>query len=91
MGGPFNVTLYYSYDANGNLVKPGVSYSNKTNIRQISKVWMFLDRDYRINSPNGAASQYNQHKLPVKLIEMPHFIHEFGGDYHDIVVNYKCK
>ena len=91
VGGPFNVTLYYSYDANGNLVKPGVSYSNKTNIRQISKVWMFLDRDYSINSPNGAASQYNQHKLPVKLIEMPHFIHEFGGDYHDIVVNYKCK
>lgn len=84
-------TKTYTYDSNGNLVKPGVTYSNKMNIRQTNKVWMFLDRDYSLNSPEGDASQYNGEKLPVKLNEMPHFINREAFDFHDIAVKYKCK
>ncbi|HRN55599.1 MAG TPA: RHS repeat protein [Agriterribacter sp.] len=77
----------YSYDQNGNLIKPGVTYTNKTNMRQTNKVWMFVDKDYSVNSPQSAASQYNQHKLPVKL----NFFPMLGPQLQDIIVNYKCK
>jgi hypothetical protein len=84
--------LTFTYDSNGNLIRPGVTYSNKTNIRQTSKVWMFLDRDYSINSPEGAASKFNHSKLPVKLNEMPFvFYDDEAFPFKDIVVSYKCK
>ena len=85
------VNLLYNYDANGNLVNPGVSYSNKINIRQTNKVWMFISRDYSINSPAGDASQYNGERLPVKLNAMPYFIGGFNFEFNDIEVKYKCK
>lgn len=91
-GGRSNMTINYNYDAHGNLIKPGISYTNKTNLRQTSKVWMFITRDYSINSPVGNASKYNKEKLPVKLNSMPYFIDGFGDfDFNDIEVKYKCK
>lgn len=79
----------YSYDAQGNLVKPGTTYTNKTNIRQTNKVWMFIDRDYSINQPEGEAVQFNTNKLPVKFGESNYDIFEFHGFFRG-VVTYKC-
>ena len=90
-GGFYDENITYTYDSNGNLVKPGVNYSNKINLRRTNKVWMFLDRDYSLNSPVGDASQYNGEKLPVKLNEMPQFIYDADFGFNDIVVKYKCK
>lgn len=91
VGGSFDVDKTYAYDSNGNLVKPGVTYNNKINIRQTNRVWMFLDRDYSINSPVGAASTFHSSGLPVELNEMPHFLYGFVSDFKNIVVSYKCK
>lgn len=91
VGGVNNINATYIYDSNGNLVKPGVTYTNKTNIRQTNKVWMFLDRDYSINSPVGEASQFNQSGLPVKLNQMPHFIYSYDVGFNNMVVSYTCK
>jgi len=80
----------YNYDANGNLIKPGVSYSNKTNIRQTNKAWMLIDRDYSINQPEGDAVQYNNNNLPVKFNTTSRV--NFGGySYFHAVVDYSCK
>lgn len=87
--GPYE-DIIYNYDANGNL-QPSVGYSNKTNIRQTNKVWMFISRDYSVNSPIGDASQYNGQKLPVALNAMPYFIGGFPFEFKDIEVKYKCK
>ncbi|HRP30692.1 MAG TPA: hypothetical protein PKV73_02330 [Agriterribacter sp.] len=91
MGGIWNVDKTYSYDSNGNLVKPGVTYSNKINIRQTSRTWMFIDRDYSVNSPVGEASTFNSFGLPVKLDIMPLFVNGNDDDYRDVAVDYKCN
>lgn len=91
VGGPHNVNITYTYDGHGNLVKPGVTYTGKINMRQTNGVWMFLDRDYSVNSPVGAASAYNASGLPVKLNETPYFIYWFSGGFSDMVVSYHCK
>ncbi len=81
----------YKYDTNGNLINPGVSYSNKTNIRQTNKAWMLIDRNYSINQPLGEAAQFNNNNLPVK------FNSNFGlyvGGYNygsSAIVTYSCK
>lgn len=85
------VVLAYAYDGNGNLIKPGVTYSNEISMWQTNKVWMFLNRDYSVNSPVGLASEYNQHKLPVKLNVMPEFFYDFEFSVPDMMVSYKCK
>ncbi len=53
----------YSYDINGNLVLPGITYDNKVNIHRTNKVFMFVDRDYSMNNPFTAPA-YNGYGLP---------------------------
>ncbi|HRP32910.1 MAG TPA: RHS repeat protein [Agriterribacter sp.] len=81
----------YSYDQNGNLIKPGVTYTNKTSILQTNKVWMFLARDYSVNSPEGSATKYNQFKLPVKLNYLPSTWPQAVPTHPGISVNYQCN
>lgn len=57
--------VYYTYDARGNAIKPGVSYSNMININQTHKAWMLLSREYSVNAPLGEAIEYNENRLPV--------------------------
>ena len=57
---------HYSYDANGNLVRPGITYDNKVNIHRTNKIFMFVDRDYSMNNPYTAAS-YNGYGLPAHV------------------------
>lgn len=88
---PGGFVTTYSYDQNGNLIKPGVTYTNKTSMLQTNKVWMFLAKDYSVNAPQGAASQYNQFKLPVTLKYLPSLWLFPDGKSEDILVNYQCK
>ncbi|MFT3704527.1 MAG: hypothetical protein QM802_19320 [Agriterribacter sp.] len=82
--------IVYSYDANGNLIKPGVNYTNKTNIRQTHKTWMFIDRDYSVNQPEGDAIAFNGNKLPTKFNNTYRI--NFGGySYFQGMVTYSCK
>ncbi|MEO6314351.1 MAG: hypothetical protein ABIU63_14070 [Chitinophagaceae bacterium] len=53
----------YSYNASGNLVRPGVTYDSKVNIHRTNKIFMFVDRDYSMNNPFTAAT-YNGYNLP---------------------------
>jgi YD repeat-containing protein len=87
-------TIYittYSYDANGNLVKPGVSYDNKINWAQTNNIWMFLRRDYSVNNP-FTATQYNGKKLPTRLneVQTPYTIFVEQVYYGNSVVEYDC-
>lgn len=58
----------YSYDANGNLIRPGLVYDNKKNFRQTNKVWMFIDRDFSKNNPYTAIT-YNNAGFPTKFAD----------------------
>lgn len=53
----------YSYDAQGNLVRPGATYDNKTNYLRTSLVLAFMNRDYSMNNRVTALS-YNSKNLP---------------------------
>lgn len=86
----------YSYDANGNLIVPGVTYNtSKTNIRQTHKTWMFLTRNYSVNPANGEATTFNSNKLPTKPNSLPPLF--FTEIYPDLAtlentkVTYRCK
>lgn len=86
----------YNYDANGNLVKPGVTYTNKTSMLQTNKTLMFISRDYSVNAPAGFATRFNSNQLPVKINsgKIPIFTDGHSGVYYDnenIRVEYQCK
>ncbi|MFT3747303.1 MAG: hypothetical protein QM768_03265 [Agriterribacter sp.] len=93
----------YSYDASGNLVKPGVTYTSKKSIFQTNKVLMFVARDYSVNTPTGYATQFNSNQLPVKFNSgfLPIFTQqsypfesqnsESGYENQNVKVEYKCK
>lgn len=53
----------YTYDANDNLVRPGVIYDNKVNFLRTSLVLAFRERDYSKNNYITALS-YNSKNLP---------------------------
>lgn len=62
-GGGTPAVTNYSYDINGNLVRPGVVYDSKVNIHRTNKVFMFVDRDYSMNNP-FTATAYSGYSLP---------------------------
>ena len=89
VGNPSSVTTY-SYDMNGNLIKPGVVYDDKINFHRTNKVWMFLDRDYSRNNPMTASS-YNPY-LPLKFNQpaaYPYYLLSLQVNVADI--SYDCK
>ena len=53
----------YNYDANGNLIRPNVTYDNKKNWRLTNKVWMLIDRNFSKNNP-FIATAYNSEGYP---------------------------
>lgn len=90
---PTPVEKIYTYDASANLVKPGITYSNKTNIKQTNKIWMFLARDYSVNAPAGEALAYNSNNLPTLYSKRVPFFAEpyLTPDDSQARVYYKCK
>ncbi|MGZ3888682.1 MAG: hypothetical protein ACXVBR_04975 [Flavisolibacter sp.] len=56
----------YAYDANGNLVRPGVLYDDRVNPQRTNEVFMFVARDYSMNNTLTAQS-YNEGGLPLSF------------------------
>jgi hypothetical protein len=53
----------YEYDNRGNLIEVGRVYNNQINIHRSNDIWMFLNRDYSMNSSYEAA-EYNSAGFP---------------------------
>jgi hypothetical protein len=68
----FAITYEFSYNEDGNLVRPGYTYDNKLSFLRTNKIWMFLSRDYSVNNPIPASS-YNSFGLPLV------FNHDLNG------------
>jgi len=85
-----NINIY-TYDANGNLVKDGVTYDDKLNWARTNSTWMFIRRDYSVNNPFTATS-YNPFKLPVTINEpqTPYSIFVYPVYYGHSKVVYQC-
>jgi hypothetical protein len=66
-------TVYYMYDRRGNLIRPGVTYDNKTNLSRTHPVWMFINKDYSLNNAVKATS-YNAAGLPLTFDEFTTFL-----------------
>lgn len=95
---PWYVTEY-TYNAQGNLVRPGAIYDNKINPYQTNKVWMFVFKDYSVNNPLTplytpvpiTITSYNQAGLPLQLKsgnEVGASI--FGYGYVNMGIEYDC-
>ncbi|MBW7891499.1 MAG: hypothetical protein H3C48_10850 [Chitinophagaceae bacterium] len=96
-------TTNYSYDASGNLIAPGATYTDKMNMYQTSKTLMFVYKDYSVNDRVGNTVSYNNKNLPKKLepkgqiyskIPLFNFDEEGSPHYdmdHYITVSYDCK
>jgi hypothetical protein len=56
----------FVYDAQGNLMIPGVVYDNKVNMNRTNDIWQFLLRDYSKNNP-FAAGVYNTDGYPISI------------------------
>ncbi|MFT4017246.1 MAG: hypothetical protein QM668_09815 [Agriterribacter sp.] len=91
-------TVSYNYDNKGNLIKPGVTYTNKTNTLQTSKALMFVTRNYSVNATTGSATQFNTNGLPVKINAgyLPVITEIYPGlispfDQQNVTVKYICK
>ena len=80
----------YSYDAQGNLVSPGVVYDGKLNIRRTNIIWMFITRDYSVNNP-FIATAYNEHGLPVAFSPAYAALNIIVPLSGNAVVEYSCK
>ena len=53
----------FKYDANGNLVRPGVQYDNHPSLLLTNRIWPFISRNYSLN--NGfPVTSYNRVGLP---------------------------
>ncbi len=53
----------YDYDANGNLIRSGITYDNRNNIHNVNNWFRFISRDYSKNNPYTASS-YTGYWLP---------------------------
>ena len=81
----------YTYDANGNLVRPGAVYDTQVNFRRTNQMWMFITRDYSMNNP-VAADAYNSEGLPTEYdITPPPFYSFFSWSLIDASLSYNCK
>ena len=82
----------YSYNAQGNWVRPGSPewvYDDKINLNRTNKVWMMFNRDYSVN--NGfIADSYNKFGLPV-VKTTPISDHPFlFNDLPSCTIEYDC-
>lgn len=88
-----------SYDASGNLVGNGYTYSKNYSYLQTNKVWMLLANNYSVNArtapldPYGDDNpvQFNARKLPTKFQGYPTAFGPGRGVLADATVIYKCK
>lgn len=87
--GTSSVTL--EYDANGNLVAPGITYDDQVSLFRTNEIWMFLFRTYSRNNVL-AASAYNSAGLPLAFnaAAPPYFMFS-SWQLNNSVIEYECK
>lgn len=86
-GYPTDVAVF-TYDDNGNLIRPGFVYDNKINPLRTNRIWMFISRDYSMNNPWAGAS-FNDNGLPTTLV-VPHTL-AFLSSVYPHYIEYACK
>jgi hypothetical protein len=75
----------YTYDAHGNLIRPGVTYDNKVNIYRTNAVWMLVYQNYSANNPlTDSFATYNSYGLPVSIVNPGAKV---GGALFDYIFN----
>jgi hypothetical protein len=86
----FPFETIYTYDAKGNLVKPGLTYDDKISINRTHRVWMFITRNYSLN--NAWATAWNDDKLPTAMT-LNSEGGNFAGFYYGNLdgITYQCK
>jgi len=78
----------FTYDAEGNLVRPFTTYDHNRSMYRAHPVWMFLAKNYSLNN-YFSPIQYNSHGLPTKFSTyMP--VDLFPLAYGDVTVTYSC-
>lgn len=76
------IVTNYTYDTDGNLVRPGVTYDKETNAHRIHPIWQFLARDYSVNNP-FIASTY--------VYTLPMIVNPGGAQYAFLDINYSSE
>jgi len=101
--GPGSVTNF-SYDRNGNLVVPGVTYDSTVNPYRTNAVWMFVFQNYSVNNPHqeieyGPLLTYSD----LNAFGLPQVIapavsggnlyggYLFGNDFFQMNISYSCS
>lgn len=85
----------YTYDARGNLIRPGMVYDDKINILRTSKIWMLTRADYSMNNPIPATAtidRYNGYGLPMQYTSLAgsEVNQLFNYYYTNVSVVYTC-
>jgi len=85
----------FTYDDEGNLVRPGIAYDHKINILRTSRTWMFIRKDYSMNNPLPATvkiDNYNVYGLPLQYTSLGGATNNelFGYSYTTASVVYAC-
>lgn len=83
--------ITFEYDSKGNLIKPGVTYTNKINIKQTNRVWMFITQDYSMNAPAGEADSYNNNNLPATAKKFSFTIYPSDLEDQEVRIKYHCE
>ena len=61
------ITNKGNYDANGNMIRSGITYDVKNNIHNTNNWWRLIDMEYSVNNPYTASS-YTGYWLPRNFI-----------------------
>lgn len=84
----------YTYNDDGNLVKPGASYDQKMNVHRTNRIWMFLNRNYSNNNLRAGTS-YNNYGLPLGFAKVTGQTPSLGMlaffGFNDCEIEYECK
>ncbi len=96
-------TTYYRYNAQGNLIVPGVTYDNKVNWYQLSDTWQLIFGDYSVDNAYipatdlypASISAYNQYGLPLTFNQRTGSVSDLGANlmvfyYTSMDVSYSC-
>ncbi len=62
---------------------------SKPNLHRTSRIWMFVDRNYSVNTPVNATA-YNQYGLPLKY-DVAHYEFLYNLDIGKSTLEYQCR
>lgn len=81
----------FRYDHNGNIIKPGITYTTKPNIRQTNKIWQFIDRDYSVHQPEHEVGTFTSFGMPHTFTNIISTYSEVLTISPSAVITYNCE